>query len=212
MPAEDRWKEQNGSPRRIAEHSSPRQTEESGYGGASVGNETGQEQHINDDRDRYRTAPDEAETPALDGWDRPLTAKPESVNAATAKSESVEGAARSSDEADWRVRTQPVATSWSTPRPGTFAGKGPKDDARADRRLFDEVCERLRADDQLDASDVTVTVRAAEVTLEGTVADRHARERAEAISASVSGIREVHNHLRAQPGLLSEIGERLGRD
>ena len=201
MPAEDRWKEQNGSPRRIAEHSSPRQTEESGYGGASVGNETGQE-HINDDRDRYRTAPDEAEPPALDGWDRPVTAKPESAN----------GAARSSDEADWRVRTQPVATSWSAPKPGTFAGKGPKDDARADRRLFEEVCERLRADDELDASDVTVTVREAEVTLEGTVADRHARERAEALSASVSGIREVHNHLRAQPGLLSEIGERLGRD
>lgn len=203
MAVEDRWKEQNGSPRRIAEHSSPRQTKESGYGGASTGSEAGQE-HINDDRDRYRTAPDKAETPALDGWDRPVADKPENA------------AVGSGNEADWRAKTQPVATSWSTPngspKPGALAGKGPKDSARADQQLFEEVHERLTADDGFDGSDVTVTVRDAEVTLEGTVADRHAKQRAEAAAASVSGIREVHNHLRAQPGVLSELGERLGRD
>jgi osmotically-inducible protein OsmY len=74
------------------------------------------------------------------------------------------------------------------------------------------VCERLTADAELDAGDVTVVVRDAEVTLDGTVPDRHSKHLAEELSASVSGVRAVHNRLRAQRGLLSELGERLSRD
>jgi hypothetical protein len=202
MSVEDRWNELNGSPRRIAEPANPRQAEGTGSGSEDAGNPSGEE-HINDDRDRYLASPEEAEPPALDGFDRVLTRKPE-------------GAVSEARDADWRATTQPVATSWSAPSsqqsPQTFAGKGPKGYTRADQRLLEEVCERLTADAELDAGDVTVVVRDAEVTLDGTVPDRHSKHLAEELSASVSGVRAVHNRLRAQRGLLSELGERLSRD
>jgi osmotically-inducible protein OsmY len=203
MSVEDRWNEPNGSPRRIAEHSNPRQAERTGNrSDEDAGNGSGEE-HINDDRDRYLASPDEAEPPALDGLDRAMTTKPG-------------GAVDQGREADWRATTQPVATSWSAPSSPegreTFAGKGPKGYARADQRLLEEVCERLTADAELDAGDVTVVVRDAEVTLDGTVHDRPSKHRAEELSASVSGVRAVHNRLTAQRGLLSELGERLSRD
>ena len=203
MSAEDRWNEPNGSPRRIAEDADPREAEGAAYRRDHAAGNAGGEEQINDDRDRYLASPDQAEVPALDGRDRVVTGKPS-------------GAVAGGNEADWRATTQPVATSWpaqnSPPSQETFAGKGPKGYARADQRLLEEVCELLTADAELDASDVTVVVQDAEVTLEGTVADRHSKHRAEDVSASVSGIRAVHNRLRSQRGLLSELGERLGRD
>jgi osmotically-inducible protein OsmY len=207
MSAGDRWNEPNHSSRRIAEQSNPRQAEGTDSRDDDAGNAAGEE-HINDDRDRYLASPDEAEAPALDGWDRVVTAKPNGVV--------TDGNEADRNGADWRATTQPVATSWpeqnSPQSQETFAGKGPKGYVRADQRLLEEVCERLTADAELDAGDVTVVVRDGEVTLEGTVPDRHSKHRAEDLSASVSGIRAVHNRLRSQRGLLSELGERLSRD
>jgi Flp pilus assembly secretin CpaC len=71
------------------------------------------------------------------------------------------------------------------------------------------VCDRLSADDEVDASDITVTVKAGEVTLEGTVPDRRSKHRAEDIADAVSGVKDVHNSLRAQKGILQEIGDRI---
>jgi hypothetical protein len=107
--------------------------------------------------------------------------------------------------------------SYSTARSDAFlgritrgqTGKGPKGYVRSDERIREDVCDRLSEDDDVDASDITVTVKAGEVTLEGTVIDRHAKHRAEDITDSVSGVRDVTNRLRARKGLMKEIGDKL---
>jgi osmotically-inducible protein OsmY len=96
---------------------------------------------------------------------------------------------------------------------GGFAGKGPKGYVRSDERVREDVCDRLSDDDEVDASDITVTVKDGEVTLDGTVETRQAKHRAEDICDSVSGVRDVHNRLRTRRGLIQEVGDRLtGRD
>jgi hypothetical protein len=68
-------------------------------------------------------------------------------------------------------------------------------------------------DDEVDASDITVTVSQGEVTLEGTVSDRRSKNRAEDIVDSVQGVKDIDNKLRAQKGLMKEMGDRLmGRE
>lgn len=92
------------------------------------------------------------------------------------------------------------------------AGKGPKGYVRSDERIREDISDRLSDDDEIDASDITVTVTKGEVRLEGTVADRHAKHRAEDIAESVSGVRDVSNHLRAKKGFLKELGDKLTGD
>jgi osmotically-inducible protein OsmY len=94
-----------------------------------------------------------------------------------------------------------------------FSGRGPKGYTRSDDRIREDVCDRLSDDDDLDASDISVTVMNGEVTLEGSVTDRRSKHRAEDIADSVSGVRDVHNRLRAQKSFFQEVGDRLmGRD
>jgi osmotically-inducible protein OsmY len=96
---------------------------------------------------------------------------------------------------------------------GGFFGKGPKGYTRSDDRIREDVCDRLSYDDELDASDITVSVADGEVTLEGTVPDRRSKHRAEDISDAVHGVRDVHNRLKARKGLMQEVGDRLmGRE
>jgi len=92
---------------------------------------------------------------------------------------------------------------------GEHRGKGPKGYKRSDHRILEDVCDRLSDDDELDASQITVTVKDGEVTLEGTVTDRSAKSRAEDLAESVGGVRDVDNKLRKNKGLLQEMGERL---
>jgi hypothetical protein len=101
----------------------------------------------------------------------------------------------------------PDAERWT--RRGGFAGKGPRGYARSDDRMREDVCERLSQDDEVDASDVTVTVVKGEVTLEGTVPDRHSKRRAEDIAESVAGVTDVHNRLRANKGFVEEMSDKL---
>jgi hypothetical protein len=93
------------------------------------------------------------------------------------------------------------------PQLGRFAGRGPKGYQRSDERLQEELCERLTADPEIDASELTVSVREGEVTLEGSVADRHMKRDAEDCAEGISGVRQVHNRLRVAP---SEGDERSG--
>jgi hypothetical protein len=88
-------------------------------------------------------------------------------------------------------------------------GKGPKGYVRSDERIREDVCDRLSDDDELDASDITVTVSNGEVRLEGSVLDRQSKHRAEDLAESVSGVRDITNNLRARKGLFREIGDKL---
>ncbi len=80
---------------------------------------------------------------------------------------------------------------------GQHRGKGPKGYQRSDDRLKEMICERLRDDPQIDASDVTVTVQNSRVTLEGSVDSRHTKNLIEDV-AEQFGVDDVHNNLRVQ--------------
>jgi osmotically-inducible protein OsmY len=83
---------------------------------------------------------------------------------------------------------------------GGFAGRGPRNYQRSDDRVREDVNERLTADPRIDASDVDVRVQNGEVTLSGTVADRHTRRLAEEIIEDLPGVRDVRNDLRVNRG------------
>ena len=91
-------------------------------------------------------------------------------------------------------------------------GKGPKGYTRSDERIREDVCDRLNDDDEIDARDITVTVKNAEVILEGSVSDRRSKHRAEDIAESVSGVKDVTNQLRARKGIFKEIGDKISGD
>ena len=69
-----------------------------------------------------------------------------------------------------------------------YRGHGPKGYVRGDERIREDVCERLRRDQELDPKDIDVRVEAGVVTLEGTVTAGWARRHAEDL-AVVSGVR-----------------------
>lgn len=75
-------------------------------------------------------------------------------------------------------------------------GKGPKGYRRSDERIAEDVNDRLTEDDAVDATEVEVTVREREVTLDGTVDSRMAKRRAEDCADAVSGVEHVQNNLR----------------
>ena len=80
---------------------------------------------------------------------------------------------------------------------GQHRGKGPKGYQRSDDRLKEMICERLRDDPHIDASDVTVTVQSSRVTLEGSVDSRHTKNLIEDV-AEQFGVDDVQNNLRVQ--------------
>jgi len=81
---------------------------------------------------------------------------------------------------------------------GRYAGRGPKGYQRSDERLEEEVCERLTADPDVDASDIEVSVQNGEVTLEGTIHTRGMKRAAEDCAEAISGVQQVHNRLRVE--------------
>lgn len=81
---------------------------------------------------------------------------------------------------------------------GPHRGKGPAGYQRSDERIRELVCESLTDDDEIDASDIEVTVSGGEVTLSGMVDDRRIKRAAEDCAYSVSGVRDVQNRLRVR--------------
>jgi hypothetical protein len=82
--------------------------------------------------------------------------------------------------------------------PGPHRGRGPRGYQRSDERIREDVCEALTEADDVDASGIDVQVASGVVTLTGTVDGRFAKRRAEDLADTVSGVREVQNHLRLQ--------------
>ncbi|WP_438017017.1 BON domain-containing protein [Sorangium sp. So ce315] len=77
-------------------------------------------------------------------------------------------------------------------------GRGPKGYKRSDARIQEDVCEMLSDRDDIDVSDVTVRVENSEVTLEGTVPQRHHKRIIELVAEGVRGVEDVHNRIRVQ--------------
>ncbi|WP_054313524.1 BON domain-containing protein [Mesorhizobium sp. 1M-11] len=75
-------------------------------------------------------------------------------------------------------------------------GRGPKGYTRSDDRIAEDLNDRLTDDWFLDASDIEVSVKASEVTLDGEVTSRSDKRRAEDIADDVSGVINVQNNLR----------------
>lgn len=82
-------------------------------------------------------------------------------------------------------------------------GRGPKNYARSDERICDDVNDRLTEDVWIDASEIEVTVTNGEVVLSGSVEDRRTKRRAEDCAEDVSGVKHVQNNLRYRSGVES---------
>ena len=74
-------------------------------------------------------------------------------------------------------------------------GRGPKGYQRSDELLHELICERLTDDPFIDARNVSVEVRAAQVTLRGSVETRKEKYAIEDIVADTTGVAEIHNQL-----------------
>lgn len=79
---------------------------------------------------------------------------------------------------------------------GRHRGRGPRNYRRADARIYEDICDRLMLEDDLDASDIEVRVDNGAVTLTGTVTTRLDRRIAETIVDSAPGVTDVDNRLR----------------
>ena len=82
-----------------------------------------------------------------------------------------------------------------TRRPGPHRGKGPFNYRRTDERIRELVCEALAEDDEVDATQIEVSVSEGIVTLAGAVRDRPTKRMAEDVVDRVWGVRDVHNLL-----------------
>jgi hypothetical protein len=80
----------------------------------------------------------------------------------------------------------------------SYRGIGPQGYSRSDQRIQEDVNDTFTDDHDLDAANITVKVQGGEVTLTGTVGDRHMKYRAEEIAERVTGVKEVDNQIRVQ--------------
>ncbi|MDP2333493.1 MAG: BON domain-containing protein [Reyranella sp.] len=95
--------------------------------------------------------------------------------------------------------------------PGPYRGVGPKNYTRSDRRIHEDVCDRLTEDPYIDARDIEVQVKDGEITLAGTVDSRRTRRRTEDLAEQVLGATHVQNDLRVARGRDNEGPAGLGR-
>ncbi len=72
-----------------------------------------------------------------------------------------------------------------------FAQGTPSDD-----KIFDQVRQRLANDPDVKGAGFTVTVKNGAVTIQGTVKDAHAKDKAEKIAKKVKGVTSVNNQLK----------------
>lgn len=82
-----------------------------------------------------------------------------------------------------------------------FAGRGPKTFHRSDQHLYEDVCELLMADPDIDADEVEVQVENGLVILSGTVETKRLKRLAEELVADIPGVEDVQNNLKLIPRL-----------
>lgn len=107
------------------------------------------------------------------------------------------------DRNDPSVHTFGEATgglgSYTTGGRGQYSGVGPRNYRRPDESIREELCERLTAHGQVDATELDVQVSGGDVTLAGSIDNRHSRRVAEDLAWDVPGVRDVHNRIRVEP-------------
>jgi hypothetical protein len=89
----------------------------------------------------------------------------------------------------WRGEPQSVQTGQR---------RGPLNYQRSDQRIYEDVCDRLSDDDDLDVSNVEVKVDQGEVTVTGHVESRAMKRRIEDVVERVPHVKDVHVQVRVQ--------------
>jgi hypothetical protein len=83
---------------------------------------------------------------------------------------------------------------------GFRARRGPKGYERSDERLREDICERLMWSDDIDASEVSVEVRAGVVMLDGAVPERSMKHAIEDVVDACLGVKDIENRIRVTYG------------
>ncbi len=76
--------------------------------------------------------------------------------------------------------------------------RGPKGYERSDDRIREDVSDRLMYRDDIDSSEVSVSVASGKVTLDGTVPERRMKHAIEDLAEDCAGVKEVDNRIRVQ--------------
>ena len=84
------------------------------------------------------------------------------------------------------------------PGHGRFFGVGPKGYRRSDERIREEICDRLTAHPDVDASDLEVDVSHGVVRMTGSVATRHEKRIAGLIADDALGVDDVDNRVHVR--------------
>lgn len=85
-------------------------------------------------------------------------------------------------------------------------GRRPDAERRSDARIRIDAADALWFQRDLDSSEIEVMVEEGEVSLDGTVPDRHSRHLAVEVVRGVRGVRAVHNHLKIRHDDTSDAG------
>jgi len=95
---------------------------------------------------------------------------------------------------------------------GRHTGRGPKNWQRSDDRIREDVNEELTRNPDVDATEIDVQVATGEVTLTGTVDERHEKREAEESAWRVSGVKDVHNQIKVKQGISNRIANTFKSD
>jgi hypothetical protein len=109
-------------------------------------------------------------------------------------------------EYEWTTRGEANRGDRET---GPYSGRGPRGYQRSDERVYEEVCDLLTENGDIDATNIEVRCESGEVILDGTVPDRDTKRLAEYIAESARGVRDVRNNLRIEA---SPMGDEAASD
>jgi hypothetical protein len=76
-----------------------------------------------------------------------------------------------------------------------FTGLGPKGYKRSDDRIYEDVCDKLMRNHDVDATNIGVKVSSGVVYLSGKVDSRKVKKTAELVIEDLPGVRDVRNEL-----------------
>ena len=100
-------------------------------------------------------------------------------------------------------RGAPEQDASTRKRQGGHRGRGPRNEMRPDASIADDIYQRLTDDEELDASEILLSVEDGFVTLTGEVPEKAMKRRAENVAAQARGVRDVRNCIRYDDGTAS---------